>query len=102
MKQLLIILCLLLLPHGNAAQQKEFKHACCYCPCYVADYHKGCHGLCELPIGELKGFLEGAGSGPGYIELPLRAFSPTESKMCIELCMLKKEGRAHLKHRHED
>lgn len=63
--------------------QQEKPHPCCYCLCFIRDYHRNCHKLCVLPKKE---------SGK------IRAFNSIENKMCTELCALKKEGTKHLKH----
>ena len=69
---------------GKTTQgSKYIAHACCYCNCRIADYHKNCHKLCVLP--EKKN---------GKV----RALNKTEDRFCIELCAIKKEGKEHLQH----
>jgi len=64
-------------------QPVEKPHPCCYCRCGIKDYHKNCHKLCKLPP-----------SSKGKV----RAFNKIEDGFCVEVCMLKKEGKEHLKH----
>jgi len=73
---------LLTLPF-QSVEPVEKPHPCCYCRCGIKDYHKDCHKLCRLP--------------PTSND-KVRMFNYTEDVFCVEVCMLKKEGRRHLKH----
>jgi len=64
--------------------RKEIPHPCCYCRCRIADYHKNCHKLCKLPPSSKD---------------EVRMFNKIEDGFCVEVCMLKKEGRKHLNHK---
>ncbi len=64
-------------------QHKHEAMACCFCHCNIEDKERDCHKLCELPPDE-KGYK--------------RSFNQVENRFCVEVCMLKKEGPAHLKH----
>ncbi len=56
------------------------KHACCYCACNVADYHKNCHKFCVLPRGKDK---------------KIRMFTKTEDRFCKEFCDIKRKKKAN-------